>query len=241
MAVAYGWLADGSEASSSGGGYTTTLTPVLPGGTPVAEGDVMFLWAKGQHSVVAQTWTPPSGWTEMGGPLSVDDGNVGGRRYASLQVWVRTAGASESNPTVTVATGGSSGGSLRNWSTNVFVYRPVGGSPRYGLIVPCVDDTSAAATSYTPPSLTSPKEATAVAFIAQAAVSGTLTLASAAGFTSQTASSSDPANRILDKSVTAGSVTMPTLSSGFSRPWMSKTFAFDRLPDSGWSVGFVKF
>lgn len=236
MAATFAFQANGSQATTSGAGYVTSLTPALPSGW--AAGDVLFLWAKGSHNATYQTWSPGSGWVQFGASVQADDGFVGGQRYNSLQLWVKIATSGATAPTVTLTSAAGSG-ITRGWQTATFNYRAISGTPPYGIVTACVDEVGTSGSSFTATSLVAPREATAVNLAFHTGTGGTITVSNAQGFTVRTTPTNTPAGRIMDKNTTPTTVTMPSFSSSGTRPWLSKSFAFDRLAGYGKYVGRV--
>jgi hypothetical protein len=211
----------------------TSLTPSLPTGT--AAGDVLFLVAKG-HNTVDPTWSAPSGWTEMGARVSGSTG-TGGAQYNAMQLWSRTAGTSESAPTVSL-TSGAGTGFAREWQTLLLRYVPSSSTVEYEVVTACVDYSS---TSFTGETLSVGRAATAVLMIAEVGATGTLTISNANGFTNRLTNTPMPLSRWLDKDVTAGSVSLPTFPTPTYR-YMAKAFAFDRtVVTNEWGVGQVRW
>jgi hypothetical protein len=209
----------------------TSLTPALPTGT--AAGDVLFLFAKGRNTV-DPTWTVPSGWTEMGSRVSGPYLSA----FSAMQLWRKTAGASETAPTVNLSSGAGSG-FARGWDTSVFRYVPSSSSVEFDLVTACVDYSAAA--TFTGETLSVSRTATAVTLIAMVGASGSVTVSNLNGFTSEATITPMPGLRWLDKDTTAGSVSLPN----FATPvysYIAKVFAFDRtVVTNEWGVGQVRW
>lgn len=223
-----------SSAQTSGSSMLTSLTPSLPTGT--AAGDVLFLFAKGRNTV-DPTWTVPSGWTELGSRVAASSG-IGGAQYNALQLWYKTAGASETAPTVNLSSGAGSG-FARGWDTNVVRYVPSSSSVEFDLVTACVDYSAAA--TFTGETLSVSRTATAVTLIAMVSASGSITVSNLNGFTNEITTTPMPGSRWLDKDTTAGSVSLPD----FPTPvysYIAKVFAFDRtVPVGEWGVDQVRW
>jgi hypothetical protein len=223
-----------SSAQTSGSSMLTSLTPALPTGT--AAGDVLFLFAKGRNTV-DPTWTVPSGWTEMGSRVSGSTG-IGGAQYNAMQLWRKTAGASESAPTVNLSSGAGSGFG-RGWDTYILRYVPSSPSVEFDLVTACVDYSAAA--TFTGETLSVGRTATTVAFVAMIGATGTTPASNAQGFTRRVISSPIPFGSWYDKDTTAGSVSLPD----FATPvytYIAKVFAFDRtVPVGEWGVDQVRW
>jgi len=212
----------------------TSLTPLLTSGT--AAGDVMFLYAKGNNTV-DPTWSAPSGWIELGSRVAASTG-IGGAQYNALQLWYKTAGASETAPTVNLTSGAGSG-SGRGWQTAVAVYQPTSLSFEFDLVAACVDYSGAA--TFTGNTLSVSRTATTVAFVANLAVTGTLTATNAQGFTREFSGTVIPAAAWYDKDTTAGSVSLPDFATP-TYSYLAKVFAFDRtVVTNEWGVGQVRW
>lgn len=233
--AAYVYTSSGSEATSES---LTTLSAAMPAGggaASIAAGDVIFLLAKSQTASASTTHSAPPGYSELGSIVASDTGSGFVRRYAQMQLWWKVAGASEPSASMTI---NSTGGSFR-FTVQSITYRAVGGALAK-IVGACVDDTTGttASTTYTAPSRMVPV-GVAIAFIAQNNLSGALNESNAQGFTTRITSSREPALKLMDKAVTAGSITMPTLGivGGASFPWMSKSLVLDRDPGAGeWGV-----
>ena len=213
---------------------STSLTPALPTGT--AAGDVLFLFAKGRNTV-DPTWTVPSGWTEMGSRVSGSTG-IGGAQYNAMQLWRKTAGASESAPTVTLSSGAGSGFG-RGWDTSVIRYVPSSSSVEFDLVAACVDYSAAA--TFTGQTLGVGRAATTVAFVASVGVATSLSASNAQGFTRQGVVTLNPGASWYDKDTTAGSVSLPDFATP-TYSYIAKVFAFDRtVPVGEWGVDQVRW
>jgi hypothetical protein len=212
---------------------STTLSQVLnlpTGSTSPAVGDPMFLVCRGNTSGTAFTWTPPSGWTEIG---SVVRATATSGSKNALQVFWKTYDTGTSL-TVTTTTFGTF-----SWQIGVFVFTGTGTAKLVGTPV---DETATASTTFQPAAYTAESAATILSVIAQAGVGGTGSYTTANGFTSRGMSAfTTPRTTIGDQDVGAGSVTMPSQTSGFSQPWLSKTFALNAQSNTGWSVGQIKY
>lgn len=211
---------------------TTTLlslTANYPAGTDApAVGDPLFLVCSGNTSGTAFTWTPPSGWTEIGAAVRANDGS--GNKNAVQVFWkVHDTGTSA---TVTTTTFGTFG-----WQVSVIGYT---GSGTPTLVGTAADEVGASSTTFQPAAYTAAAAATVISLIAKVGSGGTLTYTTANGFTRQVVNISTPQWAWGDQVVSAGSVTMPYISTGLSTPWLSKTFAL-KAQSSGWSVGQIKY
>lgn len=234
--AAYAYASAGNQANSTS---TSTLSAAMPAGggaASIAAGDVIFLLAKSQTESATSTHSVPAGYGELGSIVRSDAGSGFARRYGAIQLWWKVAGVSEPSASVTL----NSPGSGYDWTVQAYTYRAIGGSPLAKIVAACLDDTTGTtgAATYTPPSRTAPV-GTVLAFIAQNRISGTLNEANAQGFTTRVTGTNEPAHKMMDKAVTAGSVTLPTLGivGGTSRPWMSKSLVLDRDPGAGeWGV-----
>jgi len=212
----------------------TSLTPSLPTGT--AAGDVLFLYAKGRNTV-DPTWTVPSGWTEMGARVSGSTG-AGGAQYNAMQLWRKTAGASESAPTVTLSSSAGSG-FARGWDTGILRYVPSSSSVEFDLVTACVDYSAAA--TFTGETLSVSRTATAVTLIAMVGSSGSITVSNLNGFTNELTATPMPGSRWLNKDTTAGSVSLPDFVTP-TNSYLAKVFAFDRtVVTNEWGVGQVRW
>jgi len=224
----------GSSASTSGSSMLTSLTPLLLSST--AAGDVLFLYAKGNNTV-DPTWSAPSGWTELGSRVAASSG-LGGAQYNALQLWYKTAGVSETAPTVNL-TSNAGTGFQRGWQTAVAVYQPTSPSFEFDLVAACVDYSGAA--TFTGETLSVGRTATTVTFLAKIGVTGALTATNAQGFTREFVGTVFPAAVWYDKDTTAGSVSLPD----FATPvysYIAKVFAFDRtVVTNEWGVGQVRW
>ena len=209
----------------------TSLTPPLPIGT--AAGDVLFLFAKGRNTV-DPTWTVPSGWTEMGSRVSGPYLTA----FSAMQLWRKTAGASESAPTVTLSSGAGSGFG-RGWDTSVIRYVPSSSSVEFDLVAACVDYSAAA--TFTGQTLGVGRAATTVAFVASVGVQTSLSASNAQGFTRQSVVTLSPGASWYDKDTTAGSVSLPDFATP-TYSYIAKVFAFDRtVPVGEWGVDQVRW
>ena len=223
-----------SSAQTSGSSMLTSLTPSLPTGT--AAGDVLFLVAKG-HNTVDPTWTAPSGWTEMGSRVSGSTG-TGGAQYNGMQLWRKTAGASETAPTVTLSSGAGSG-FAREWQALLLRYVPSSSSVEFDLVTACFDYSAAA--TFTGETLSVGRTATTVAFVAVVGATGTTPASNAQGFTRRLISSPMPLGSWYDKDTTAGSVSLPDFATP-TYSYIAKVFAFDRtVPVGEWGVDQVRW
>lgn len=208
---------------------STSLTPALPSLT--AAGDVLFLFAKGAVNNVDPTWTAPSGWTEVGSRVT---GVFGGFQYNALQLWQKTAGSSETAPTVNLSSGTSG-----RWDTSVIRYVPSSPSVEFDLVTACVDYSAAA--SFTGQTLSVSRTATTVTFIASVGATPMRTSSNAQGFTSQASPGGTPGSTWFDKDTTAGSIALPDFPSPVAS-YMAKVFAFDRtVPVGEWGVDQVRW
>lgn len=179
-------------------------------------------------------YTPPAGWTQLGSRLTGTDGS--GTPNASLQLFWKAHSGTESNPTVTTTTSG-----LFTFSAAVFAYR---GSAAPVITAACVDSTAAASATFTGPSITASSDARLIHIASQTNSTGTFTVTAANGYTSRSTAytGNAPRTQVFDQAVTAGSYGGPALSSGFTQPWLSKTFGLDaEFVNVGWSVGQIKF
>ena len=229
MAGNFAFQAAGSNLNTTS---VLSLTPVLPGG--LQANDAMFLLARGQSSGTSMVYTPPAGWTQLGSRLTGTDSS--GTPNASLQLFWKAHSGTESNPTVTTTTFGSF-----TFSAAVFAYR---GNAAPAITAACVDSTSAASTNFTGPSITPSSDARLIHIASQTDSTGAFTVTAANGYTSRitTYVSPSPRCQVFDQAVTAGTYGGPSLSSGTSRPWMSKTFGLDaEFVGVGWSVGTIKY
>jgi len=221
---------------AAGSNFNTTsllsLTPVLPGG--LQANDAMFLLARGQTGGTSMVYTPPAGWTELGSRLAVT--TTGVQPNVSLQLFWKAHSGTESNPTVTTTTSVP-----LTFSAAVFAYR---GAAAPVITVACVDNTAAASTTYTGPNTTAASDARLIHLPAQAGTFGSgFTVTAANGYAVQASYISNvPRTQIFDQAVTAGTYGGPSLSSGISQPWLSKTFGLDaEFVGVGWSVGTIKY
>lgn len=229
MAGNFAFQAAGSNLNTTS---LLSLTPVLPGG--LQANDAMFLLARGQTSGTSMVYTPPAGWTQLGSRLTGTDGS--GTPNASLQLFWKAHSGTESNPTVTTTTFGSF-----TFSAAVFAYR---GNAAPVITVACVDNTAAASTTYTGPSITASSDARLIHIASQTNSTGAFTVTAANGYTSQSTAyvGISPRAQVFDQAVTAGTYGGPSLSAGVSSPWMSKTFGLDaEFVGVGWSVGTIKY
>ena len=213
----------------------TSLTPALPPGTTA--GDVLFLYAKGNNTV-DPTWSAPSGWTELGSRVAASTG-LGGAQNNALQLWYKTAGASETAPTVNLTSGAGSGFG-RGWQTAVSGYQPSSPSFEFDLVTACVDYSGAA--TFTGETLSVGRTATTVTFLANIGVTGTVTATNAQGFTREFVGTVIPAAAWYDKDTTAGTVSLPDFATP-TYSHLAKVFAFDRTVATGgeWGVGQVRW
>jgi hypothetical protein len=223
-----------TSAQTSGASMLTSLTPALPTGT--AAGDVLFLVVSGQVSV-SPDWSVPSGWTEIGARVTGDQG-TGTVRYAALRLWVKTAGASESAPTVSLTTSVGTG-AARNWQTLLLRFVPSSSSVTFDLVGAC-DDYSQA-TSFTGNSKSVDRAATTVTLIASVSNLGSLTASSSQGFTREAVLTNYPATAWFDKDTTAGSVSLPDFATP-TYSYIAKVFAFDRtVAGDQWGMNVVRW
>jgi hypothetical protein len=212
----------------------TSLTPALPTGTTA--GDVLFLFAKGRNTV-DPTWTVPSGWTEMGSRVSGSTG-IGGAQYNAMQLWRKTAGASETAPTVNLSSGAGSG-FARGWDTGILRYVPSSPTVEFDLVAACVDYSAAA--TFTGETLSVSRTATTVAFVANVGSSGTTSASNAQGFTRRLNPTPIPLGNWYDKDTTAGSVSLPDFATP-TYSYLAKVFAFDRtVPVGDWGMNVVRW
>lgn len=212
----------------------TSLTPALPTGT--AAGDVLFLFAKGRNTV-DPTWTVPSGWTEMGARVSGSTG-IGGAQYNAMQLWRKTAGASETAPTVNLSSGAGSG-FARGWDTGILRYVPSSSSVEFDLVAACVDYSAAA--TFTGETLSVSRTATTVAFVAEVGATGTTPASNAQGFTRRLNPTPTPLGNWYDKDTTAGSVSLPDFATP-TYSYLAKVFAFDRtVAADQWGMNVVRW
>lgn len=230
MAGNFVFQAAGSNANTTS---TLSLTPSLPPG--LQANDAMFLLARGQTGGASMVYTPPAGWTELGSRLVVTSSGV--QPNVSLQLFWKAHSGTESNPTVTTTTSVPF-----TFSAAVFAYR---GNAAPAITVACVDDTTAASTTYTGPSVTAGSDARLIHLPAQAGVFGSgFTVSAANGYTNQANYTSNvPRTQVFDQAVTAGTYGGPSLSSSpLSYEWMSKTFGLDaEFVGVGWSVGMIRY
>ena len=231
MAGNFAFQAAGTNVNTT---TTLSLTPVLAAG--LQANDALFLLARGQTSGTSMVYTPPAGWTELGSRLTgVNPGT--GTPNASLQLFWKAHSGTESNPTVTTSTFGTF-----TFSAAVFAYR---GSAAPVITVACIDDTASASTTFTGSSITASSDARLIHLPSQVSTAGTgFTVTTANGYASQstTYQSNAPRVQIFDQAVTAGTYGGPALSSGFTQPWMAKTFGLDaEFVNVGWSVGQIKY
>ena len=159
-------------------------------------------------------------------------------QYNAMQLWRKTAGASESAPTVTLSSGAGSG-FARGWDTSILRYVPSSPSVEFDLVTACVDYSAAA--TFTGETLSVSRTATTVAFVAVVGATGTTPASNAQGFTRRVISSPMPLGSWYDKDTTAGSVSLPD----FATPvysYIAKVFAFDRtVPVGEWGVDQVRW
>jgi hypothetical protein len=216
----------------------TTLSPGIPTGT--SAGDVLFLVTKGQTNEAGLEWSVPIGWTEIGLAVS-GNSSVGIQIYGGMQLWYKTAGSSESAPSVDMI-GGVGFGIYRQWSTFILRYTPTSSDLVFDFVVECVDYSAAA--SFTGQTVTASRTATTVVFAAQAGVGGTVGASDLQGFSSQYINTNTPAFRLWDKATDAGTVNLPDLNTP-TYVWMVKTFSFDRtvppVAADEWGVGQVRW
>jgi hypothetical protein len=231
MAGNFVFQAAGTNANTTS---TLSLTPVLPSG--LQANDAMFLLARGQTGGTSMVYTPPAGWTELGSRLAVT--TTGVQPNVSLQLFWKAHSGTESNPTVTTTTSVPF-----TFSAAVFAYR---GAAAPVITVACVDNTAAASSAYTGPSVTAASDARLIHLPAQAGTFGSgFGVVAANGYTAATTTqytSNVPRAQIFDQAVTAGTYSGPSLSSSFSTPWLSKTFGLDaEFIGVGWSVGMIRY
>ena len=229
MAGNFVFQAAGANANTT---TTLSLTPILPAG--LQANDAMFLLARGQTGGASMVYTAPAGWTELGSRLTATVS--GAQPNVSLHLFWKAHSGSESNPTVTTTTTVPF-----TFSAAVFAYR---GSAAPVITVACVDDTAAANTAYTGPTVTAASDARLIHLPAQASTFGSgFTVTSANGYANQASYVSNvPRAQVFDQAVIAGNYGGPALSSGTSQPWLSKTFGLDaEFVSVGWSVGQIKF
>lgn len=221
-----------AAASNSNTTSTLSLTPLLP--TGLQANDAMFLLARGQTAGTSMVYTPPAGWTELGSRLTTTVSSV--QPNVSLQLFWKAHSGSESNPTVTTSTSVPF-----TFSAAVFAYR---GDAAPVITVACVDNTAAASTTYAGPNVTAASDARLIHLPSQGNTFGSgFTVTSANGYSNVASYSGNvPRAQVFDQAVTAGSYGGPALSSGFTQPWMSKTFGLDaEFVGVGWSVGQIKY
>lgn len=154
-----------------------------------------------------------------------------GRNNAIQVFWkVYDSGTTVSVTTTTSGTFQHIGGTI--------VYTGTGTPTLVGTVA---DESAAASTTFQPTAYTAAAAATVVNVTSGAGVGGTLNYATANGFTKQAGfTTSAPVAAWGDQEVSAGSVAMPSFSSGTSIPWMSKTFGL-KSQNTGWSVGQIKY
>ena len=215
----------------------TTLSPGIPTGT--VAGDVLFLVTKGQTNAAGLQWSVPSGWTEIGETVAGE--STGIQKYGGMQLWYKTAGSSESAPSVEMI-GGIGTGIYRQWATFILRYTPTSPDLVFDFVVECVDYSSA--TSFTSQTVTASRTATTVLFAAQAGVGGTVNASNDQGFTSQYINTGTPAFRLWDKPTSVGTVNLPDLNTP-TYEWMVKTFSFDRtvppVAADQWGMNVVRW
>jgi hypothetical protein len=222
----------GFKSSANTAANTTTLSLSVPypsGGSAPAVGDPVFLVLRGLTTGTAFTWSPPAGWTEVGAAVRAVDGSGSNN---AIQVFWKVY---DSGTTVSVTT--TTFGTFQHLGATV-VYTGTGTPTLVGTVA---DQSAAASSTFQPTAYTAAGAATVVNLTSGAGVGGTLNYSTSNGFTKQAAFTTNaPVAAWGDQDVSAGSVTMPSFSSGVSIPWMSKTFALDRQL-SGWSVGTIKY
>lgn len=229
------YQSSGSQATSSS---SLTLTVSYPSSR--ASGDVFFLLCRNQGASLA-SFTPNASVSaeEVGIRVSGDSAVPGSPDpIGSMQVFWWVYDGTGSSVTVTASTSGAF-----NIKAEIHSYRGAGIA---SLVGDQLDDTSAASTTFTGPSIeVGDSDLTAINITSQVSVGGTLTIDQARSWTSRVAMTNSPAARLLDITGTPGTYDSPTLSSSTSRPWMCKVFALGNplgpVPAAGWSVGQIKF
>ena len=190
---------------------STTLTLTLPSG--ILPGDLVLIYAaNGEDSPQPSVTTPPSGYTQRGSGVFLDYGAGG----ITGTLWYKFAQAGDTNPSITWNTGNSTSGGL--WAV-IVVYRGVDPTSPFDL-ASVSEGTNAAATTFTPPSVTTQTDnAWVVSFIQTGDNNANiLNSGNEQGFTArlsgssfQTTTGSDAGFGVADKAIaTAGSVTLPT-------------------------------
>jgi hypothetical protein len=155
-----------------------------------------------------------------------------------MQLWYKTAGASESAPTVNLSSGAGSG-FARGWDTGILRYVPSSSSVEFDLVAACVDYSAAA--TFTGETLSVSRTATTVAFVAQVSASGATAASNAQGFTRRFNPTPIPLGNWYDKDTTAGSVSLPDFATP-TYSYLAKVFAFDRtVVTNEWGVGQVRW
>lgn len=223
--MSFGFFATGTAQTTSDSPSTRTVT--VP--ASVVAGQAMFLWAGGRSTLDTIDFSAPGGgWREVGTILRTDATGISGsgtRPHGALRMWWRVANAGDASSTVTVT-----GTDHYEFRIGLFVYESDAAEwPR--IVSGPQDDTTGTshATTYTPPAFTATETATCVTTASLFPdIAGSISNSTLASFTVEeqfnAGSSNEPPLVVADKTVTAGSITLPTWSAN-DRPWVSKTFA----------------